>query len=269
MPTPRHKSKLLRKRALDALLEMYNDPEYATHQHHAEPPSYRKPWGEKGWEPEQNRIPDAVIPPEDLHTSGVVEDEIESHEFFKESDPGFEQSPAGEVPVEEEIGEHEFFKEAPEYEMARGRVAYAVKKSPMREMLLKKPQEKSPNELLFDLAEAARGGEPPLECPRCKSRDIDQSVLLKPSVRCNACGRQWKPGATPKRSAAKPRCPECGSTEYSLMPSDFETAKCDKCGKNWDHGIVPGVNDPKEASGESHARVFHETLNFKTMPLKT
>jgi GNAT superfamily N-acetyltransferase len=66
-------SPLFKKKGMDALLEMFNDPDYATHQHHAEPPNYRKPWGEKGTEPESNRIPPVIIPPKDIRASAPAD----------------------------------------------------------------------------------------------------------------------------------------------------------------------------------------------------
>jgi hypothetical protein len=121
------KSGLLKKKALDALLEMYADPEYATHQHHSDPDfttqNGKDYAGRNTTEPEEGL--DVSIPPQDLHYSAEV---VEPHPkleppegkedaaFFKESDPAMR-------PVEVEREEHEFFKRSlPEYEMVRASV---------------------------------------------------------------------------------------------------------------------------------------------------
>jgi hypothetical protein len=40
-----------------------------------------------------------------------------------------------------------------------------------------------------------------LTCPKCGSTDVDQSVTLRPHVRCNGCRNKWIPGV--KQSTAK------------------------------------------------------------------
>lgn len=127
------KAELLKKKALDALLEMMGDPEYATQQHHSDPgytTQNGKSYG-KGTETEGGVS--VTIPPEDLHVSAVTPDPklappngIEDATFFKESDPEMR-------PVEDETEGHEFFKESvPDFEMVRaasGRPAYVAKKA--------------------------------------------------------------------------------------------------------------------------------------------
>jgi hypothetical protein len=123
----------LKKRAMDALLEMINDPDYATHQHHSDP-NFTTQTGkdyEKGTEMEDGVS--VTIPAKDFHTAAPLEEEITDAEFYKESD----------IPsVEEEAAEHEFFKESltqdelkDTYEMTRGsdrRAAYIVRKNAMK-----------------------------------------------------------------------------------------------------------------------------------------
>jgi len=92
------KSPLLRKRGLDELLKMYGDEDYATHQHHAEPPSYQKPFGEKGTEPESNRI-DA----EDKESAVTVHSPVDPDKAVT-----IPQAPQDDLP--EDPADAEFFK---------------------------------------------------------------------------------------------------------------------------------------------------------------
>jgi GNAT superfamily N-acetyltransferase len=96
MPPP-NKAEFFRKKALDALLEMISDEDYATNQHHSDP-EYTTQNGKlygKGTELGEGASSGGVaIPPEDFHTSAEVVDpdpeptppeDVEDAEFFKES----------------------------------------------------------------------------------------------------------------------------------------------------------------------------------------
>lgn len=131
----RHEIDPFKKRALDALLEMFNDPEYATHQHHSDP-NFTTQTGKDYAGAGSTEVEPGVsvtIPPQDLHMSAIVQtdpklappENVEEAEFFKESDPAMR-------PVEEEAAAHEFFKESDEYEMVRassGQTAVIARKN--------------------------------------------------------------------------------------------------------------------------------------------
>ena len=89
---------LFKKKALDALLEMINDSDYATHQHHSDP-DYSTQNGkmyEKGTEPEDGALL-ASSPNPLIETDPSVPgppDSVEDAEFFKEGEPEYEMEAA-------------------------------------------------------------------------------------------------------------------------------------------------------------------------------
>jgi len=86
----RMKSPLFKKQALDALLEVINDPEYATHQHHSDPDfttQTGKDYAGRGSTEVENGV-SVTIPPEAI-TAAIEPDQIDTDpdvEFHRQYD---------------------------------------------------------------------------------------------------------------------------------------------------------------------------------------
>ena len=104
------KSPLLKKQAMDALLETMTTDDYDSLGGHGLPTA-GPVWSRNRRAPNLSKTNDIIIPAKDLHPPDSPADAT----FFKEGDPDKE---AAGIP-EEEMQEHEFFKESePEFEMS-------------------------------------------------------------------------------------------------------------------------------------------------------
>lgn len=161
---PPKTSELLRKRAMDALLEGLNDADYATRQHHSDPSfttQTGKDYAGRGGTEFEPGV-SVVIPPKDIRASSAqdpVGGEIAGHEFFKESEPRIKEghdwsNKAPMSPPEAEAQAHEFVKQAPK--------------------TASKPS-----------------------CPHCGASDYGLMPTDFETAKCNKCGKTWDHGIVP------------------------------------------------------------------------
>lgn len=101
-----------------------------------------------------------------------------------------------------------------------------------------------------------------IRCPKCKSSDVDQSVFLKPNVRCNECKHSWNPKAKKAEfgeNVFPPEPPPEQKTQGEQMDEDHlycpRCKECVTCNLRTCHGggeHLPGVPLSRKWEAEQH-----------------